>query len=107
MRITPPRPVEIIVSETELRELYRILDIREKLARGQVFSEARRTMSAPRTGNFPLGTRSLMFTIWLTVNDWLLCIAHQYVNADGSDYTGPDPKWIRVDDVIFQQGKIV
>lgn len=45
-----------------------------------------------------------MVNIKLTVNDWLLCIAHQYVNADGSDYTGPDPKWIRVDDVIFKQG---
>ena len=61
-------------------------------------------MSAPGKGNFPPGTRSQMVNIRLVVNGWLLCIAHQYVNADGSDYTGPDPKWIRVDDVIFRQG---
>ena len=87
-----------------MRDLYRILDIREKLARGQVFSEVRRTMSTSRGLNFPPGTRSQMVNIKLSVNSWLLCIAHQYVNADGSDYTGPDPKWIRVDNVIFKQG---
>ena len=58
----------------------------------------------PPRGNFPLSVRSRMINIKLTVNDWLLCRAHQYVNADGSFYTGPDPKWIRVDDVMFQQG---
>jgi hypothetical protein len=44
-----------------------------------------------------------MIDIRLTINDWLLCKAHHYVNADGSDYTEPDPKWIRVDDVEFKQ----
>ena len=48
-----------------------------------------------------------MVNIRLTINDWLLCKAHQYVNADGSDYTEPDPKWIRVDDVVFKQRKPV
>ncbi len=88
-----------------MREFYRILDIRGKVARGQAFSEVRGTMSASGKGNFPPETHSQMVNIKLTVNDWLLCIAHQYVNADGSDYTGPDPKWIRVDDVIFKQGR--
>ena len=46
-----------------------------------------------------------MIKIKLAVNDWELCLAHHYVNADGSDYTEPDPKWIRVDDVIFKQGR--
>ena len=73
--------------------------------RGQAYIEVRRTMSSPPQGNFPSGTRSRMLNIRLTVNDWLLCKAHQYVNADGSDYTEPDPKWIRVDDVEFKQGK--
>lgn len=44
-----------------------------------------------------------MVQIKLTVNDWILCLAHHYVNPDGSDYTEPDPKWIRVDDVVFKQ----
>ena len=61
-------------------------------------------MSASRRWNFPPETRSQMVNIKLTVNDWLLCIAHQYVNAYGSDYTAPDPKWIRVDDLIVKQG---
>ena len=45
-----------------------------------------------------------MVRIKLTVNDWLICYAHQYVSASESEITGPDPKWIAVDDVIFTQG---
>ena len=58
----------------------------------------------PPRGNFPQGVRSRIFRIRLTINDWIICRAHQYVNADGSDFTGPDPKWIHIDDVIFKQG---
>ena len=42
-----------------------------------------------------------MIIIRLTVDDWPLCYAHHYVNADGSNFTDPDPKWIQIDDVIF------
>lgn len=48
-----------------------------------------------------------MVRIKLTVNDWFICYAHQYVNANGTDFTGPDPKWLRIDDVIFKQGNPV
>ena len=61
-------------------------------------------MSNPPRGDFPPGTSSRMVNIRLAINGWLLCKAHHYVNADGSDYTEPDPKWIRVDDVVFHQG---
>ena len=54
---------------------------------------------------FPPGTRSRMVRIRLTVNDWLLCYAHQYVSSAGIPTTRPDPKWIAIDDVIFKQGE--
>ena len=99
--------MSIAVLDSDLYELYRVLDVRRKLNTGQAYTKVYRTMASPRRGNFPPGTRSQMVEIRLTVNDWILCYAHQYVNADGSDYTGPDPKWIRVDDVIFKQGETV
>ena len=104
MSVSSDQPVSIPIPDSELHELYRVLDIRRKLNTGQAYTKVYRTMASPRRGNFPLGTRSQMVEIRLTVNDWILCYAHQYVNADGSDYTGPDPKWIRVDDVLFKQG---
>ena len=45
-----------------------------------------------------------MVRIKLAVNDWVLCYAHQYMSASGLPLTGPDPKWIRVDDAMFKQG---
>ena len=107
MSVSPDQPVSIAVPNSELYELYRVLDVRRKLDTGQAYTEVRRTMAGPLRGSFPPGTRSRMVRIRLRVNDWFLCYAHQYVNADGSDHTGPDPKWIRVDDVIFKQGNSV
>ena len=62
-------------------------------------------MAGPARGRYPPSTRSRMVRIRLTVNDWFLCYAHQYVSPSGNAFTGPDPKWIRIDDVIFKQGK--
>ena len=61
-------------------------------------------MSRPPSGSFPPGTRSRIVRIRLAVNDYAICLAHQYVSATGADVTGPDPKWIAIDDVIFKQG---
>ena len=61
-------------------------------------------MARPPSGNFPPGTRSRIVRIKLTVNDYAICLAHHYVSESGADVTGPDPKWISVDDVTFKQG---
>ncbi len=92
------------VSDEVRYELYDILEVRTKLQTGQAYVEVARKMSGQPRSGFPAGTRSRMVRIRLTVNDWLLCYAHQYVSASGAAITGPDPKWIRIDDVIFKQG---
>ena len=97
-------PVHITTADADRHELYRVLDIRRKLATGQAYIEVGRVSSKPPRGNFPQGTRSRMVRIKLTVNDWFICYAHQYVNANGTDFTGPDPKWMRIDDAVFKQG---
>ena len=61
-------------------------------------------MSGRVRGNFPPGTRSRIVRIRLAINDWVLCYAHQYVSDSGMQVTGPDPKSIMIDEVVFKQG---
>ena len=104
MSTSRSRSAIIISTNEELYELYRILDIRRKLADGQAYLEEARVMRGPPRGNFPPGTRSRIVRIKLAINDWVLCYAHQYTSASGMGITGPDPKAIMVDEVTFRQG---
>ena len=97
--------MSVPTSDSDRHELYRALDIRKKLASGQAYLEEVRVMSRPPSGSFPPGTLSRIVRIKLTVNDYTICLAHHYVSATGADITGPDPKWIAIDDVIFKQGE--
>ena len=105
MSISSNNPVYVDTTDQERYELYRILDIRRKLESGQAYLEETRVMSGRISGNFQPGTRSRMVRIRLTINDWVLCYAHQYANSAGIGITGPDPKAIMVDDVVFRQGR--
>ncbi|MCI0786356.1 MAG: hypothetical protein J4O09_08585 [Chloroflexi bacterium] len=93
----------LALTDDERWELYAILDIRQKLAKGQVYIVPGRIMSGPPKGDFPPGTRSQMIEIRITVNEWFLCYAHRYVLEDGTPYTEPDPKLIRIDELVFKQ----
>lgn len=44
-----------------------------------------------------------MVNIRLTINDYLICIAHRYAIPGGRAVTGPDPKYIRLDQLIISQ----
>ena len=105
MSTSSDQPVSIPVTDSERYELYSVLDVKRKLENGQAYIEEARIMAGPPRGGFPPGTRSRMVRIKLAVNDWILCYAHQYVSASGAPLTGPDPKWIRVDDAMFKQGR--
>ena len=94
----------ILTSDSERRALYHILQVRAKLADGRAYIVVVREMTSPPRGNFPTGSRSQIVSIRLSVNDWLLCLAHRYVGPDGEELTEPDPKYIQLDDVVFKQG---
>ena len=91
------------VADEERWELYRVLDVRGKLENGQAYLRHKRLMTGPPKGDWPPGTRGRMVDILLTVNDWKLCVANQFVDADGVELTEPDPKYIQIDDVAFKQ----
>ena len=90
------------MSDLERWELYRTLNLRIKLNEGQAYLESRQTSSKPPPGDFPEDARSQMVNIKLTVNDYLICIAHQYVRPNGP-LTGPDPKYFQIDDLRIRE----
>jgi len=93
----------IISTDQERWDLYRVLNLSDKLNNGQAYVEVRRTSGRPPQGNFPVGTRSQMVDIRLTINDYRICVAHRYVLRTGEQVTGPDPKYIRIDDLVISQ----
>ena len=89
-------------SAGERRELFRILDIINKLASHQVRLVERKTgKRAPPT--FPAGTVGQMFEIRFVINDYEICLAHRYVGPNGQPLTELDPKWFHIDDLIIKQ----
>ena len=98
------KPTILPVTDDERRAIYRSLDVRAKIQSGQIYVKEGRVMTGIKAGtNLPEGTVSRIVRLYLTVNDYYLCNAHQYVNPDGTDYTEPDPKYLRIDDVVFSQ----
>lgn len=90
-------------TDEERREIYRALDIKRKIENGQVYMRTRRLHKGPPSGDFPEGTRSRLVEIYLTENDWYLCLAQHYIRPDGTDHTEPDPKYLRIDNLILKQ----
>ena len=97
-------PTVISVTADERRTIYRALDISGKIQSGQAYVKVARVMAGIKEGtHVPEGTASRMVRIYLRINDYFLCYAHHYVNPDGTDYTEPDPKYLRIDDVVFSE----
>ena len=44
-----------------------------------------------------------MIDIRLTVNDFLICVAHRFVDDTGRELTQPDPKRIEIDELALIQ----
>ena len=100
--------MNIKTTDQERWELYGILDLREKLSCGEAYLRPGKMASGPPTysgkkGTLPTEAGSQMVDIHLTINDWFICRAHRYVMPDESELTGPDPKLIRMDDLVLQQ----
>lgn len=49
------------------------------------------------------GVLNRVVRLYLSVNGYFLCTAVHYVFTDGTFYTEPDPKYIRIDDLEWKQ----
>ena len=104
MSTSPSSSPSIIgFTEDERWELYAILDLRNKLSSGQARINERRT-SKQRPGREGEGqVRSQIVEIRLTVNEYLICLAHRMIDENDHPLTEPDPKSFRIDDLRIRQ----
>ena len=96
-------PLTVRVSDQTRREIYGVLNLRDKIESGQAYLETRRNHRRQPDGDFPPGTRSEMVNIRLSINDFLICVAHRYITDQGRSYTQADPKRINIDDLSLVQ----
>ena len=52
-------------------------------------------------GNLPVGTVSELIYYRVRANGWVVVKAHQYRLPNGTVRGGPDPKYIRLDDIVL------
>ena len=82
-----------------MRDLYRALNLRDKLATGQAILEPRGQSALNyHTGDYGDRVKGQMVNITLSVNGYRICIAHRMLLA-GKPPTEPDPKYIQIDDL--------
>ena len=90
--VDPYNYTDVIWTDEERWELYRILDLRYKLRNGQAYEETKRIMKRG----------SMMVNIRLTVNDYLICVAHRYLREDGV-LKETDSKYFKIDTLRIGQ----
>ena len=86
-----------------MRDLYRVLNLRDKLESGQAVLEVRPTRGKFHIGEFGDVLRTQMVNITIVLNGYTICVAHRMVNIDGEPLTEPDPKFIRIDESEFRK----
>ena len=103
-------PVRIVPEDTFRYHLFTILDLAAKVQRGDielvVKNHSGPTKYIVPNGDLPEGTISQTLHYRLPApNGWRLVKAHQYLLPDGSIRGGPDPLYIRIDDLIVMRGQ--
>ena len=81
--------VRVRSTDAERWEIYRALNLREKLRTNQAYLTVRQVSKRD--------PRSQMVEIRLSVNDYMICLAHRF------GLSGPDPKRFDIDDLSLIQ----
>ena len=98
-------PREKVIIENSLRySIFHGLDLEAKA--GTIIDILIRTLPGPPKyitphGDLPVGTVSEIVRYIVRANGWVVVKAHQYRLPDGSIRGGPDPKYIRLGDIVF------
>ncbi len=102
MTLIPQRDNIITLPKQELRDIFNAMEIASKgrerfLIRKPAWGGARR----PR--HLSVGSRSRIWMYFVPTNPpWLLAIAHVYLERGGARIGEPDPKEIRIDELILR-----
>jgi len=93
--------IKVECSNEERYSILAALRLEDKVADGYL---EKRVENHPGLGNrLPEGTVSQIVRYIVKHNNWMLVKAHQYMALDGRIFGGPDPKYIRLNDVVLVQ----
>ena len=85
--------------DDERHSILTALDLERKVADGYL---EKVVDNRPGLGNsLPTGTISQIVRYIVSHNGWTLVKAHQYMAPDRSIFGGPDPKYMRINDVVL------
>ena len=88
--------MDVAFTAQEMQDLYRVLNLMDKLKSGQAILEPRPTKINYHTGTYGDQITSQIVDIKLSTNGYRICVAHRML-IDGSPPTEPDPKYIHID----------
>jgi hypothetical protein len=100
MAYLPQGNVIIRLPERELRELFNALEIAKK-GKERFLIRKPDWIGRRRPRHLPVGSRSRIWLYFMPHNSWLLAVAHLYLER-GMPTGEPDPKEMRIDDVILR-----
>ena len=101
MAYLPGDNVTIKIPVRELRDLFNALEIARK-GRERVLVRERVWSSRQRPRHLPVGSQSVIWHYYVPQNRWLLAIAHVYLARGGQVIGEPDPKQIRIDQLVLK-----
>ncbi len=92
---------KVVLSNDERYDIFHSLELDSKTP-GFVEVEIT-TLKGPTRYNVPPGTVSQIARYRIRSNGWQIAKAHWYLFPDGSIRGGPDPLYMRFDDVIISR----
>ena len=91
----------IEVPVQELRDIFNALEIARK-GRQRILKRERVWSGKRRPRHLHTGSRSVTWHYRLPHNNWLLAVAHVYLERGGQVVGQPDPKEIRIDELVLK-----
>ena len=103
MSMLPSETVDIAYSPEQMRYIYRVLNLSEKLENGQADLIVRPTKHKLHIGDYGDLVRTQILDIKIASNGYTICVAHRMVDVNGEPLTEPDPKFIHIDDLELRK----
>jgi hypothetical protein len=99
--ILTSRHIIIRLSQQELREIFNAMEVAKKGREGFLIRRAV-WHGNRRPKHLPVGSLSTTWYYYVASNNWPLAMTHTYILRGGTPVGEPDPKEIRIDEVVLR-----
>ena len=89
----------------EIRDIFNAMEIARK-ARRKILDREVVWISRRVPRHLPRGSRSVVWRYRLPNNNWALAVAHVYLGRGGQLLSEPDPKELRIDQLILRPERL-